>query len=1137
MRPLFGNEAVQPTWGLVSDMNEFRLYWRNTIPSQYQRFIINRSAIGDGVSLLDKTPDGSFQRFLFVRLFESNSLITKGGPPLLLQLLKQQRYQEREIENTFYKEYRAYREYLISLLIEHNPTFSGTKGKLVRLAQKIIDRCIFVMFCEDMGEQLNFPPNALRDYLAELSKNSTFEPLESDAWNKLKELFSAMSDGKIFRSRNLNRFNGGLFAQDEELEGLSIPNTAFCTKFQGENDDTLKASRLTLLYFSGTYNFSTGKHDGKAITPFTLGRIFEQSITELEALEAEVEDRESLTVLSKRKRDGVFYTPEWVVERVVADTLGSRLDDIRRELGWNLSLEGDEAAIRTQVKLPPSKRSAAFVRHATAVQLVKQRLETFTVLDPACGSGAFLIHTLEYLLRERRRVERELALVTGGGGTDLFEFKSDEAVRSILSANIFGVDINPASVEIARLALWLHTAKAKQPLTNLDENIVTGNSLVGREVYEFKEDLITATQAKRETINAFNFDESFPTVFAADQPDGKGFDCIVGNPPYVKLQNFKKVYPETADYLKNAKGTDGLPLYRSCQSGSFDLYLPFIEHGISLLNDGGRLGYIAPSVWRYNSYGRALRQFIKQRRALDRWADFGSFQVFNEATTYTALQFYSKSPNKHVQIALAPDGALGNIPDWDDPAWRLDYSAIPDRDPWVFASQPTLKLLAKLKKTCPRLGAPQITSAISQGLVSGAFDIFASDRVSTGRYRSVVDGVAQIVELEDEVALPLISASDIDRFTIHPTSLAIIFPYDLTGSQPVFVGEKQFQAKYPKAFRHLETHEKKLRKRDAGQFLVGGDQEEQWYAYSRNQNLEKQSLPKIVIAGTAMQIEAAIDANGAFATNDKRVYSVFPQDLADIRYLTGVLNSRVVSFVFRQFARPKANGYFDIESQFLDPLPIPKANAQEKTDVALCVDRLTKAHNDYAELRRDMDRRLAACSVEQKSAEWLWPAQVGTMAALKLKAASDLTPNAKTKWARAERDKQIATQVELLGSRLLPDSPLYVTLAKGELCITSGPDPLLNGVFVEDHEAELALISWRQFIRRQPVADAASLVQGLLRINVTSNNAIRTQLAALDNEALVLEQEIALQENRLNQLAYRLFRLTPGEIELVERGR
>src|SRR3954464_6146962 len=117
-------------------MNEFRLYWRNTMPSQFQRFIIRKATTDEGVALLGDDDSNSFQRFLFSRLFHADSLISKSGPSQLLKLLKDQRFREKEIEKAFYLEYKAYREHLVDLIIEHNSGFAGTKGQLIRLAQK-----------------------------------------------------------------------------------------------------------------------------------------------------------------------------------------------------------------------------------------------------------------------------------------------------------------------------------------------------------------------------------------------------------------------------------------------------------------------------------------------------------------------------------------------------------------------------------------------------------------------------------------------------------------------------------------------------------------------------------------------------------------------------------------------------------------------------------------------------------------------------------------------------------------------------------------------------------------------------------------------------------------------------------------
>ena len=405
-RGMVGNETVKPTWGIVTDMNEFRLYWYDRAPGQYLAFNIRQDNLLQGHGLLADTDEARFDRYLFKRLFHVDTLLTAGGKSLLEGLIGRAFIRQRELETEFYKEYRGYREHLYLILLENNAKFleTNTRGRLVRLAQKILDRAIFVFYCEDMGQALKFPPQLLRDFLIKKSQDEYLKENGGEIWSQLRDLFGAMNDGTAFGGKKLNQFNGGLFAHDEELDQLVIPNSAFCIPSQGHNEASLYANKRTLLYLSAAYNYAADLAKGLTPAPvakpdddevvaaanarkadpetalglYTLGRIFEQSITELEILEAEADNRVSVNKESKRKRDGVYYTPEPIVERIVEETLGARFADFQRDCGW---YESDEPSL-------------------DQIDAYRKRLEKITVLDPACGSGAFLITAMQRLLAE-----------------------------------------------------------------------------------------------------------------------------------------------------------------------------------------------------------------------------------------------------------------------------------------------------------------------------------------------------------------------------------------------------------------------------------------------------------------------------------------------------------------------------------------------------------------------------------------------------------------------------------------------------------------------------------------------------------------------------------------------------------------
>lgn len=292
---LTGNELVEPFWGIITDMNEFRLYCRTKGETQCQRFVIDPQPDDTEESLLEDSETSGFLRFLFYKTFHRSSLLAERGDSYLKKLLKDQLIHESALEKNFYLEYKAYREFLYKTIVECNPLFPGTGGSLVRLTQRLLDRCLFLLFCEDMGKSLDFPDNLLRNILIAYSRDPYYDAEDNIPWERLKNLFRVMDEGGRFGEHPINRFNGGLFQAFPELEQLKIPAKVFCAGNQGAGGmETLLKHPLTLLFFTAKYNFGI-KDAGhqRMIDLYALGRIFEQSITELEIMEAEAEGRPS----------------------------------------------------------------------------------------------------------------------------------------------------------------------------------------------------------------------------------------------------------------------------------------------------------------------------------------------------------------------------------------------------------------------------------------------------------------------------------------------------------------------------------------------------------------------------------------------------------------------------------------------------------------------------------------------------------------------------------------------------------------------------------------------------------------------------------------------------------------------------
>jgi hypothetical protein len=373
-RGLYGNEDVVPEWAIATNMREFRLYWFDRMPHEALVFTLGGDLFDREHSLFQEGDIGRFRRFVFSRVFHRDELLSTRGGSNLRRLVERQWVRQRKIEKSFYEEYRTLREALYSGLAVLNPEFSGTRGQLLRLAQRILDRLLFILYCEDRGGVIGFPPQLLRDFLRDASRDRFYDPSADDIWRRILRLFRTMDSGGNFGpDQDLQRFNGGLFERDAVIETLQVPNHIFCVAGQGRNDASVDQEKKTVLYFSARYDFSsTGQ--GEGLDLYTLGHIFEQSITELEIREAELDHHPSIGKITKRKRDGVYYTPERVVRAIVAETVMPRLDELKDQCGWRDGLPPDLAAL----------------------DAYESALWRLRLVDPACGSGAFLVTALRF---------------------------------------------------------------------------------------------------------------------------------------------------------------------------------------------------------------------------------------------------------------------------------------------------------------------------------------------------------------------------------------------------------------------------------------------------------------------------------------------------------------------------------------------------------------------------------------------------------------------------------------------------------------------------------------------------------------------------------------------------------------------
>jgi type I restriction-modification system DNA methylase subunit len=747
---------------------------------------------------------------------------------------------------------------------------------------------------------LNEAVQALLDRLIFIRIAEDRRIIEADT---LKNLVDRWSEG---RRRSLRAMLDSLFtAVNEDLNGeVFTPNAALdAARF----DDALAAKIIQALC-GGPYNFAI-------IGVELLGSIYERYLGKtirVTAKRAVVEEKPEV-----RKAGGVYYTPRDIVDYIVEQTVGK-------------VIEG-----------------------RTPAQIAKLR-----ILDPACGSGSFLLAAYQKLIdyhvayyaehpQEARLGEMFPALTDEGGQKRLSILEKGR----ILTNSIFGVDIDPQAIEVTMMSLYIKalegetTLPRKQALLpSLKNNIKCGNSLIGMDYFNGQ---LLPDEEEMRRVRPFDWREQFPQAF--DGKDGKGFDCVIGNPPYIRIQTMKEWAPLEVELYKKR--------YAAAGKGNYDIYVVFVERGLSLLNKRGRLGFILPHKFFNAQYGEALRTLIAKGRHLAHVVHFGAQQVFAGSTTYTCLLFLEKAGSDECRFVKVDD-----LDAWIE-AKQATEGLIPSESitsaEWNISVGDGSRLRRKLGQMGVKLGD---AADIYVGLQTSADDVFILDLVKETPRTLRLNSKAINAEwtFEKGLLFPLVSGTDVNRYQALPERQYILFPYVVKSGSAELINWGEISQRYPKTAAYLLENKKRLEKREKGRFKG-----REWYRFGRSQNIGIQGQIKLCVPRLVDKLYAAYDIEGNHFLDNVDVGGVTlkPTYLQQgLLYLLGLLNSKLLRWYFPHVSAPFRGGWLSANRQFLSQLPIRPINLRNRADVkrhdemVRLVERMLNLHKLLASAQTTPDR-------------------------------------------------------------------------------------------------------------------------------------------------------------------------------------
>ncbi len=727
----------------------------------------------------------------------------------------------QSIDDAFLIELDEIRDSLAKSFKRANPDLES--GELTEMTQRTIDRLVFIRFLED--KQIE-PEH----YVSVFGKSK-------NAWKDFRNV-----------SRKLDaKYNGVVFKKHfVDSEGFIEPSDKSFSQICDE-----------LSHVNSPYNFDI-------IPIHILGSIYERFLGKVViATEKRVRIEEKPEV---RKAGGVYYTPQYIVNYIVDNTVGKMIEG------------------------------------KTPAEISKLRFA-----DISCGSGSFLITVFDRLLEYHSKWYQDNPAQAKKDGCHLQDEKwilSLKQKQKILTNNVYGVDLDSQAVEVTQLSLYLKlledetTATAQetwvmfkeQLLPNLKNNIICGNSLIGTDILEGN----LFNREDELKLKPMDIEDAFPEVMKKG-----GFDAIVGNPPYVRMQTLRSLEPKSVDYFNER--------YYSAQKGNYDLYVLFVERSLNIIKENGSVGYILPSKFFTTDYGETLRKIISDKNALYKLVDFGHLQVFKNVTTYTCLLFLKKSKNDFFRY-LKPE-AMNLINDSTE--LLIENNKLTSK-PWHHFNQENESLENKIFLDSNEL--LNLPSFISRGSSSGNDNVFClteKDGVLLTRDR-------KIVEIEPAILRVPLYSTDFHRYTFKTSHHErIIFPYKNLSGKFRVIQESELKNIYPKAYSYLLSNKK---------LLLGRKQFKEWFSYSAPRNLELHEKADILIPLLAERgsftllpkdISYCMMASGGFTLT-------IVNENYDPLFILGLVNSKLLFWFLKKISNKFRGGWITCTKQYFGKLPIKK---------------------------------------------------------------------------------------------------------------------------------------------------------------------------------------------------------------------